>query len=201
MHCPIGAHLALHPALSYHLKQSRVFDVSSVKIINSGVQTPGAPTHITDTLTMLARALVMAVLFHYVWLTDGSSLYKRADSLHRALPRASAPKDHVPKPQSSRPGCERPSLLVFKPQCLTLDLGNGRPSQTVFAPHDNPSRSARERLLLQNSEKPRTSLKVPSLSEKPSSAREQSSPLASVLKNHLPVPESSREGEERPSPL
>ena len=42
---------------------------SSIFDINSGAQTPGTRTHITDTLTTLARALVMAVMLHYVWLT------------------------------------------------------------------------------------------------------------------------------------
>ena len=37
-------------------------------------------SHIIDTLTTLARALVMVVLLHYVWLTFGSSLYNRVAS-------------------------------------------------------------------------------------------------------------------------
>ena len=56
------------------------FNVSSDKAINSGAQTRGTRTHITDTLTTLARALVMAVMLHYVWLTLGSFLYNRVAS-------------------------------------------------------------------------------------------------------------------------
>ena len=37
-------------------------------------------THITGTLTSLARALGMAVMLHYVWLTLGSFLYNRVAS-------------------------------------------------------------------------------------------------------------------------
>ena len=48
------------------------FNVSSEEAINSGAQKPGTRTHITDILTALARALVMAVMLHYVWLTLGS---------------------------------------------------------------------------------------------------------------------------------
>ena len=40
------------------------FNVSSEETINSGAQAPGTRTHITGTLTMLARALVMAVMLH-----------------------------------------------------------------------------------------------------------------------------------------
>ena len=53
---------------------------SSIFDINSGAQTPGTRTHITDTLTTLARALVMAVMLHYVWLTLGSFPYNRVAS-------------------------------------------------------------------------------------------------------------------------
>ena len=56
------------------------FNVSSDKAINSGAQTRGTRTHITDTLTTLARALVMAVMLHYVWLTLGSFPYNRVAS-------------------------------------------------------------------------------------------------------------------------
>ena len=56
------------------------FNVSSEEAINSGVQTRGTRTHITDTLTTLARALVMAVMLHYVWLTLGSFPYNRVAS-------------------------------------------------------------------------------------------------------------------------
>ena len=56
------------------------FNVSSEEAINSGAQTPGTRTHITDTLTTLARALVMAVMLHYVWLTLGSFPYNRVAS-------------------------------------------------------------------------------------------------------------------------
>ena len=52
-----------------------LFNVSSEETINSGAQAPGTRTHITGTLTTLARALVMAVMLHYVWLTLGSFLY------------------------------------------------------------------------------------------------------------------------------
>ena len=53
---------------------------SSIFDIYSGAQTPGTRTHITDTLTTLARALVMAVMPHYVWLTLGSFPYNRVVS-------------------------------------------------------------------------------------------------------------------------
>ena len=43
-------------------------------------RTRGTQTHITDTLTTLARALVMAVMLHYVWLTLGSFPYNRVAS-------------------------------------------------------------------------------------------------------------------------
>ena len=44
------------------------------------MQAPGTRTHITDTLRTLARALVMAVMLHYIWLTLGSFLYNRVAS-------------------------------------------------------------------------------------------------------------------------
>ena len=56
------------------------FNVSSEVAINSGAQTRGTRTHITDTLTTLARVLVMAVMLHYVWLTLGSFPYDRVVS-------------------------------------------------------------------------------------------------------------------------
>ena len=57
------------------------FNVSSEKAINSGAQTPGTRTHITGTLTTLARALVMAVMLHYVWLILDSFPYNRVASM------------------------------------------------------------------------------------------------------------------------
>ena len=57
-----------------------LFNVSSEETINSGAQAPGTRTHITGTLTTLARVLVMAVMLHYVWLTLGSFLYNRVAS-------------------------------------------------------------------------------------------------------------------------
>ena len=56
------------------------FNVPSEEAINSGAQTPGTRTHITDTLTTLARALVMAVMLHYFWLTLGSFPHNRVAS-------------------------------------------------------------------------------------------------------------------------
>ena len=56
------------------------FNVSSEEAINSGAQTQGTRIHITNTLTTLARALVMAVMLHYVWLTLGSFPYNRVAS-------------------------------------------------------------------------------------------------------------------------
>ena len=56
------------------------FNVSSEEAINSGTQTRGTRTHITDTLTTLTRALVMAVMLHYVCLTLGSFPYNRVAS-------------------------------------------------------------------------------------------------------------------------
>ena len=48
------------------------FNVSGEEAINSGAQTPETRTHITGTLITSARALLMAVMLHYVWLTLGS---------------------------------------------------------------------------------------------------------------------------------
>ena len=56
------------------------FNVSSEEAINSGAQTPRTRTHITGTRTTLARALVMAVMLHYVWLTLDSFPYNRVAS-------------------------------------------------------------------------------------------------------------------------
>ena len=53
------------------------FNVPSEETINSAAKTPGTRTHITGTLTKLARALIMAVMLHYAWLTLGSFLYNR----------------------------------------------------------------------------------------------------------------------------
>ena len=53
------------------------FNVPSEETINSGAQAPGTRTHITGTLTTLARALIMGVMLHYAWLTLGSFLYNR----------------------------------------------------------------------------------------------------------------------------
>ena len=50
---------------------------TSEETINSGEQAPGTRTHITGTLKTLARALIMAVMLHYAWLTLGSFLYNR----------------------------------------------------------------------------------------------------------------------------
>ena len=53
------------------------FNVPSEETINSGAQTPGTRTHITGTLTTLDRALIMAVMLHYAWLTLDSFLCNR----------------------------------------------------------------------------------------------------------------------------
>ena len=45
---------------------------TSEETINSGAQAPWTRTHITGTLKTLARALIMAVMLHYAWLTLGS---------------------------------------------------------------------------------------------------------------------------------
>ena len=50
---------------------------TSEETINSGAQAPGTRTHITGTLKMLTRALIMAVMLHYAWLTLGSFLFNR----------------------------------------------------------------------------------------------------------------------------
>ena len=52
-------------------------NVSSEETTNLGAQAPGTRTHITGTLTTLARALIMAVMLHYAWLTLGSFLYSQ----------------------------------------------------------------------------------------------------------------------------
>ena len=57
-----------------------LFNVSGKEAINSGAQTPGTWTHITGTLTTLSRALVMAVMLHYFWLTLGSFPHNRVAS-------------------------------------------------------------------------------------------------------------------------
>ena len=56
------------------------FNVSSEETINSGAQAPETRTHITGTLTKLARALIMAVMLHHVRLTLGSFLVNRVAS-------------------------------------------------------------------------------------------------------------------------
>ena len=56
------------------------FNVSGEEAINSGTQTPEARTHIPCTLTTLARALLMAVMLHYFWLTLGSFPHNRVAS-------------------------------------------------------------------------------------------------------------------------
>ena len=50
---------------------------TSEETINSGAQAPGTRTHITGTLKTLARALIMAVMLHYAWLTLDSFLVNR----------------------------------------------------------------------------------------------------------------------------
>ena len=49
---------------------------TSEETINSGAA-PGTRTHITGTLKTLARALIMAVILHYAWLTLGNFLFNR----------------------------------------------------------------------------------------------------------------------------
>ena len=58
------------------------FNVSGEEAINSGAQTPMTRTHITGTLTTLTRALVMAVMLHYVWLILGSFPHNRVGSMN-----------------------------------------------------------------------------------------------------------------------
>ena len=50
---------------------------TSEETINSGAKAPGTRTHITGTLKTLARALIVAVMLHYAWLTLGSFFYNR----------------------------------------------------------------------------------------------------------------------------
>ena len=50
---------------------------TSEETINSGAQAPGTRTYITGTLKTLARALIVAVMLHYAWLTLGSFLVNR----------------------------------------------------------------------------------------------------------------------------
>ena len=50
---------------------------TSEETINSGAQAPGTRTHITGTLKMLARALIMAVMLYYAWLTLDGFFYNR----------------------------------------------------------------------------------------------------------------------------
>ena len=56
------------------------FNLSSEETTNLGAQASGTRIHIAGTLTALARALVIAVMLHYVWLTLGSSLQNRGTS-------------------------------------------------------------------------------------------------------------------------
>ena len=68
------------------------FNVSGEESINSRAQTPGTRTHITGTLTTLARALVMAVMLHYVWPTLDSFPHNRRRTPTGSLkPLAAAP--------------------------------------------------------------------------------------------------------------
>ena len=53
---------------------------TSKETINSGAQAPGTRTLLTGTLKPLARALIMAVMLHYAWLTLGSFLFNRVAS-------------------------------------------------------------------------------------------------------------------------
>ena len=53
---------------------------SSEKTTNWGAQAPGTRTHITGTLTTLARILVVTFMLHYVCPTLGSFLYNRVAS-------------------------------------------------------------------------------------------------------------------------
>ena len=50
---------------------------TSEETINSKAQAPGTRTRITGTLKTLARALIMAVMLHYAWLTLGSFLFNQ----------------------------------------------------------------------------------------------------------------------------
>ena len=50
---------------------------TSEETINSGAQALGTRTHITGTLKTFARALIMAVMLHYAWLTLCSFLVNR----------------------------------------------------------------------------------------------------------------------------
>ena len=56
------------------------FNVSSEETTNPGAQAPGTGIDITGTLTTLARALVMAVMLHFVWLTLDRFLHNRVGS-------------------------------------------------------------------------------------------------------------------------
>ena len=53
---------------------------STFEIEGGPVRRLGLWSHIIDTLTTLARALVMVVLLHYIWLTFGSFLHNRVAS-------------------------------------------------------------------------------------------------------------------------
>ena len=53
---------------------------STFEIEGGPVRRLGLWSHIIDSLTTLARALVMAVLLHYVWLTFGNFLHNRVAS-------------------------------------------------------------------------------------------------------------------------
>ena len=70
------------------------FNAPSEETTNSGAQALGTRIHITGTLATLARALKMAVMLHYAWLTLGSFLYTE---LHRRTPAGS------PKPLAASP--------------------------------------------------------------------------------------------------
>ena len=55
-------------------------EASIIEIEEGSILRLGLWSHIIDTLTSLARALVMAILLHNVWLTFGSFLYNRVAS-------------------------------------------------------------------------------------------------------------------------
>ena len=94
-----------------------LFNVSSEETINSGAQGPGTRTHITGTLTALARALVMAVMLHYIWLTLSSFLYNRV---------ASANTNGQPETFGGIPNAEDGLALAVVPAAEKWNRGSNR---------------------------------------------------------------------------
>ena len=90
---------------------------STFEIKEGPVQRLGLWSHIINTLTTLARALVMAVLLHYVWPTFGSSLYNQV---------ASTNTNERPEIFGGFTTAEDGLALAARPAAKTWNRGNKR---------------------------------------------------------------------------